>query len=395
MIKFLINETLLILIYSPGTPWVIKEFQNEEYVSLKKAFEFSRADVLKMNEGYEEVEFKFGVLDVNGYFRIEGRKLMIKQDVFIHSSVKVKIDFFVAIRNTSIFRLISKVVSEDIYIGGNNMNAISVEDFLNLIKEFPRPFEIMRYVEDRLATVLENYFDSPAKVLGKYTRYMNKKQSTRGEGLPESLQEGEVRKYEALLDKIKRMLQDENKYNEKQWQIEIIEIILLLYPKYIYVFSEAPVYDNYKSKLRKIDFLLVDSNGNVDIIEIKKPMRDKIVTRSQYRDNFIPLRELSGTVMQVEKYIYYLNKSGQAGETKLNNVYQSTLPKDFKIKITNPGGLIIMGREDSLSSEQKEDFEVVKRKYKNVIDIITYDDLIKRLESSILAWENRSIKLIH
>lgn len=42
-----------------------------------------------------------------------------------------------------------------------------------------------------------------------------------------------------------------------------------------------------------------------------------------------------------------------------------------------------MGRENKLSSDQKKDFEVVKRKYKNIIDIITYDNLIERLELSI------------
>jgi hypothetical protein len=35
-----------------------------------------------------------------------------------------------------------------------------------------------------------------------------------------------------------------------------------------------------------------------------------------------------------------------------------------------------MGRTVGLSEEQIQDFEVIKRKYKNVIDIITYDDLI-------------------
>lgn len=131
---------------------------------------------------------------------------------------------------------------------------------------------------------------------------------------------------------------------------------------------------------RQIDILLVDSSGNVDIVEIKQPFDKCIVTNNQYRNNFIPLRELSGTVMQVEKYVFYLNKWGQAGENYLTEKYQSELPDDFSIKITNPGGLIIMGRDSNLGENQRQDFEVVKRKYKNVIDIITYDDLLRRLE---------------
>lgn len=52
----------------------------------------------------------------------------------------------------------------------------------------------------------------------------------------------------------------------------------------------------------------------------------------------------------------------------------------MEIKIVNPNGLIIMGRDKGLSEEQRKDFEVIRRKYRNVLDIITYDDLIRRLE---------------
>jgi hypothetical protein len=42
-----------------------------------------------------------------------------------------------------------------------------------------------------------------------------------------------------------------------------------------------------------------------------------------------------------------------------------------------------MGREKKLSNEQNKDFEVAKRKYKNVIDIISYDDLLNILRFTI------------
>ena len=38
-----------------------------------------------------------------------------------------------------------------------------------------------------------------------------------------------------------------------------------------------------------------------------------------------------------------------------------------------------MGREDTLSTKQKKDFEIVKRKYKSIVDIVTYDELLNRL----------------
>jgi hypothetical protein len=39
--------------------------------------------------------------------------------------------------------------------------------------------------------------------------------------------------------------------------------------------------------------------------------------------------------------------------------------------------------------QQMADFEVIKRKYKNVLDIITYDDLLERLRRIVEACSKR------
>ena len=36
-----------------------------------------------------------------------------------------------------------------------------------------------------------------------------------------------------------------------------------------------------------------------------------------------------------------------------------------------------------MTSEQKSDFAIIKRKYKSIVDIISYDELLSRLESTI------------
>jgi hypothetical protein len=94
--------------------------------------------------------------------------------------------------------------------------------------------------------------------------------------------------------------------------------------------------------------------------------------------------------MQIEKYIFNLNRWGEKGEKKLTEKYRALLPDGFEIKITNPGGLIIMGRDHTLSAEQARDFEVIKRKFKNVLDIITYDDLLKRLKFTITQLQKQT-----
>ena len=77
---------------------------------------------------------------------------------------------------------------------------------------------------------------------------MNKKVSKVGENLNVKFADFETYKYSFLLEKLTGMLEDEVSYSENQWQEEILQIILLFYPKYIQVFKAAPVRDTYNKK---------------------------------------------------------------------------------------------------------------------------------------------------
>lgn len=393
MIDFIKRENLIILKYSPNRPWVINHIKQDPETDIplrNKTFLFRKEDILSSDvDGLdEEIEFILGILSEDtGYYNIEAKKLGIKQSVFIHKDIEISEDSFITTHSTSIFKKISEIVTENIYVGGNNQNSIPVGDFNKLIKDFPSPYELKKYINARMSVILKNYFDSSSKEQEKYDNYMNKRQSLTGKNLSEMFKPYDLKKYEAILEKLKYMLINEDKYNENKWQDEIIQIILLLYPKYIRAFKGSPVKDTFLNTNRFVDFLLIDSNGNIDIIEIKKPFENIIMSHGVYRDNHIPMRDLSGTVMQTEKYIFYLNRWGDKGEDLLTKKYKTQLPPDFKIKITNPSGIIIMGRDNNLTKSQLGDFEVVKRKYKNIVDIITYDDLIKRLEFIIESFK--------
>ena len=87
--------------------------------------------------------------------------------------------------------------------------------------------------------------------------------------------------------------------------------------------------------------------------------------------------------MQVEKYIFYMNKKGIIADKGLNKKYKNELPKNFEIKVTNPKGLVILGRSKDFDEKQKRDFEIIKRKYQHVMDILSYDDILNRLNNMI------------
>ena len=126
-----------------------------------------------------------------------------------------------------------------------------------------------------------------------------------------------------------------------------------------------------------------DANGTIDILEIKKPFHSGLLSKTRYRDYYSPKTELSGLVMQVEKYMFHLNKWGRAGELNILKKRKHQLPADFEVKITNQKAMIIFGRDGDFTDDEKLDFEIIKLKYAKIMDIMTYDDLLHRLENII------------
>jgi hypothetical protein len=250
-----------------------------------------------------------------------------------------------------------------------------------MIRQFPTTYELKKYARARVSSMIRNYVPIQADHEAEYVRYRQRKASVKGTQPQKVFSGYENDKFDALVQKIETMLANSAPYNEAQWQKEILQVIQFLYPKYVCAFPEAPVRDTLAGKDRKIDFLLVDASGYVDVIEIKKPFAECMVTSNTYRDNHVPMRELSGTIMQLEKYLYHLNRWGETGEDKLNQRYAKQLPAGLQLKIVNPSGMIIMGRDNAFTPDQRMDFEVIRRKYRHVMEIMTYDDLLRRLKT--------------
>ena len=358
-----------------------------------KPFFLKKSNLIKQFKNLEDLDcqFKFGVLD-REYYKVDKSILGIRNNFYIYKDLKLEKKTFVTYYQISIFKHIDKLINESIFLGGQNKNAISYRDFEKILIQFPNTIEREKYCQARISAILGSYFKSRLDSKTEYEKYMNKKKSFHGDSLSKIFKNYEKEKYVIILDKLIDMMGKENQYNEKQWQEEIIEILCLIFPKYFKALKKVKIKDSYsENKKRELDYLLIDSDGYIDIVEIKRPLGYQIISeKPTYRGNHCPIRELSGTVMQVEKYILHLNKWGKNGEEYLNTKYSDCLPSDCKIKITNPGAIIILGRSNKLNAHQKNDFEIIKRKYKNVIDIITYDDLIRRLKCIISGSVDQS-----
>lgn len=398
-VEFISEDGALLLKYEPrdGTFWVHERLNRNELLTIKGTFHLRREHLVEETPPAapeEDWNFSepdtvyFRVAQLEGeYFKLNKEILGLDCDLFIHREVHLTYKSFTAEQKISIFRVIAELHPGRIVIGGSESDAIPEANFNGLVNNFPSGFELKRYALARVSSVVRDFVETQVDAEQLFRRYVAKRLNKRTKKFRQIFKQAEIEKYRFLHGKLVAMLNSESTYNETAWQAEILQIILLLNPKYIKALRETPVRDTYRNTTRKIDLLLIDASGNIDIVEIKQPFDKCIITNNQYRDNYIPLRELSGTVMQIEKYVFYLNKWGQEGEEHLTQKYKAELPSDFSIKITNPGGIVIMGRDNNLTQAQKQDFEVVKRKYKNVIDIITYDDLLRRLDFIVKQLE--------
>lgn len=382
----------LILCYTPamGSEDIINRLSTEQDVQIKRTFNVTKDMVCGYSdqEAWDEtLQFCIG--------KVEKEYTILNRDVFgtAHSfnfgnEIKLTPEMFVAYRNISIIRKIDNIIQRDLYIGGDweNHNGISKETYYDLLRKFPKTAELDKYANNRIAGILKDYFPECDKYEKIYDRYIESKKMDTTMQYPLSIYnlKIELEQFSIAYQNLNEMLNRYESIDEKEWQSKIHNILQLLYPKYICCAREIKFYGGKYGK--QPDFLLVDANGFVDVLEIKKA---DIQVLTQYRNNFVATREISGAIQQIEKYIFCLNSSDKAKED-VSKKLTKFLPEGMEVKVVNPQGILLVGRSNEFSSEQQKDFEVIKRQYKHVADIMTYDDLAQRLKNIISSLRIKS-----
>lgn len=387
-VEFVADGTKLLLVYRPrgDAVWVHEDFAKGEPLDIKGTYHLAKADLAQRRRARapdddEMFEVTFVVASAKGdYFVFKPEIVEVDVPVLVARDVTPTWKWFSAEERVSVLRLLADLRPSRIVIGGNAPDAIPVAEYERLVAQFPPAYELKRYVQSRLSIVFRELTDAKVDAEAMLRKYVAKRVTAQPQDLIQPFRMQEVSKYQFLLEKLKAMLARAEGYTERQWPDQILDIIRLLNPKYIAAFSSVAIKDSLNGRRRQLDILLVDVDGHVDVIEIKKPFKAKIVTETTYRDNHVPHRELAGTVTQVEKYLFHLNRWGPAGEAELTRRFKRQLPSGLQVRIVNPCGLIVMGRDDDLTAPQKADFEVFRRQNKNVIDVVTYDDLLRRLQ---------------
>lgn len=114
----------------------------------------------------------------------------------------------------------------------------------------------------------------------------------------------ELDQFTKALSELKSLWNDTG-HSEKYWQTKICSILQFIYPKYI-LYKREMQFKGIDDYDKQTDFILVDANGFIDILEIKKPNIQISTKEASYRNNYVPVRNLSESVQQIEKIFILL-----------------------------------------------------------------------------------------
>lgn len=366
-----------------------------DYALYQKSQEI--VNILKPAHYLRGLYFLLGELQ-GDFYKIDSDILQISFNLFYNKNIVPSIYHFVKIISTnngfSVFSGFNDIYNgknlyiihekEDVDVIDERLSVKQLEDCIKLI---PTIAEIKKYRLSRYSKALINYLDVKDKET-ELDKFIEKKLGSKFKGKRlnnELVVEFDKEKYSGCLDTLKFMLAHHSDYSENDWQVGVLRIFKLINPKYVYIGEKLKLKSFITGTNLYPDIVLIDCDGNIDLIEIKRPDYD-LFYKTEYRDNYVPLRELQGTCMQLQNYLISLEKSSK--ETLNNEDFKKSakIPIDFKLKSNSPKGYIIYGNDSQLKDDKiKADFQIVRNMYANIIDIITYNDLIQRLETLISA----------
>jgi hypothetical protein len=408
---FLIKDNILYLVYeqkeAPLDNWIVKKIIDEqEYGKFGTTFVFRDVDDVVFIDGV--FYLKISKRKSNGYFCFSKEKIGTRNDFYIHESaidqisvrdlylvqplyaveregVKSKLNNTTAtLKYYSIIKKISEMCEESVYVGGDLENSIAVDVFKSIVAILPDRFEVRKYIDARVSVLLEPVFEQSKNFQKIYDNSLRKRSI---DNLDYSLSKIRLRslgQFVEARDRFDFMLSNSSAYSEAAWQNEILELILLIFPKYIKAIKEVQI----SGKKSRVDIMLFDSLGFIDVIEIKKPIvgGNNVLSKGKYnKKHYIPSHNLSGAIMQTEKYLFELMRDADGQKQEIEKKCQSYLPSGYDVKIVNPVGMVIFGRDNNFTSDERRDFEIIKRKYNHIVDVMTYDDISRRLKNIIEA----------
>lgn len=420
-ISFEKKDSQLILCYEPEKDWIEEKLADDQEFKIYKTFSFSKKDLKSKDEdspiGYE-YKFVFGE-KVQNYFKIDKEKISATFDLYIDASLSIDQSWFVtsSSKRSRYQDKTGEEKSSSIY--GNILYAFKnfykhdklfididsdsnfEDDGLHITqstyKDFVKIFPTATNVKYQTLSIFTNLLKSELDVVNYeeiYGRYKSREISVRNK---EDIKTEEICKQEKvkyiyakdqLLKSLERSAAGEF-IHEDEFSKLIAQIFCFLNPKYVKIQTKLNISDYTGARANcQADLSLIDCEGNIDLIEVKSPQAyPNLFRKRPYRNHYVPSGELSGAINQLEQYLKCLTKMTTEEISNKNPALQNEMG-EIKLKAVHPKGYIIFGR-DSASfngdnvNQKRLDFELIKNTYKDVVDIITFDDLVQRFDRII------------
>jgi len=365
----------------------IKDFCDEdtnETLTVFRVFDVHREDISISEDDWSSssayVTIKIGSFS-NDIYTIPGEVLNSDFSLQVRPGSELnKIEYFTNRYNVKIMKWILETVHDNITIG-NEEGDLRIETLDSLIKRFPTSTDVQYYIKERICNIVSEDLEIGKDYESAHQRYIDSKRNQPVKSFVD-INEYDLERLLFVRRHMDEMLKTQDAYGETDWQEAIKTVALILFPQYIHASREKCLTAVFGHQ-RRVDFLLIDSAGYVDIMEIKKPSVPILKPKPDGHNNINPTPAFTSCVMQVETYIYSLLKST---DRKLVETAQKILDEEkinLKLNVLNPRGLIVMGYFDDITAEEEYALEVIRRQFSHIVDIITYNDLIQRIDNMI------------
>jgi hypothetical protein len=192
--------------------------------------------------------------------------------------------------------------------------------------------------------------------------------------------QAQIKSLKELAAYLKKAIQ--SKHAESWWQKYIRDNILLIQQGYIKAIEKMNVAIG-NTKLP--DFALITHDNYLDILEIKKPDTNLLLPDDS-RGNYYFDKEISKAIIQTENYMSQVHRHGDAIRSYLIDKHK------IQLQVLRPRGIILAGNASILTEQkQKDDLRLLTQGLKDVV-IVTYDELLSRLENYIDVLEAHTKK---
>lgn len=190
-----------------------------------------------------------------------------------------------------------------------------------------------------------------------------------------------VKRFRWAIEKLRHLLetQGKEKHPERAYQDLLAEHPWMLGSHYSKVLrEECPIWLG-----SRVDLLLKNALGHIDIVEVKRPDANLIVRGSRKR-TWRAGESLSDVLAQARKYLRLID------EQRLVICKELGLPEASESRMYRSSVIIVAGRRPSEAGAQ-EALKEINTEYGRLL-ILTYDDVVAVAESTISLFEHRLSK---